>query len=51
MTATKSAFERNESQFARFFVGALARDGADTTRTAASRPGGFRYAERRPSVL
>ena len=30
MTATKSAFERNESQFARFFVDALALDGADT---------------------
>jgi len=29
MTATKSAFERNESQFARFFVDALALDGAD----------------------
>lgn len=30
MTATKSAFERNESRFARFFVDALALDGADT---------------------
>lgn len=30
MTATKSAFERNESQFARYFVDALALDGADT---------------------
>jgi hypothetical protein len=29
MTATKSAFERNESQFARYFVDALALDGAD----------------------
>lgn len=29
LTATKSAFERNESQFARFFVDALALDGAD----------------------
>lgn len=30
VTATKSAFERNESQFARYFVNAFARDGADT---------------------
>jgi hypothetical protein len=30
MTATKSAFERNESHFARFFVDALALNGADT---------------------
>lgn len=30
MTATKSAFERNESRFARYFVDALALDGADT---------------------
>ena len=30
MTATRSAFERNESQFARYFVDALALDGADT---------------------
>lgn len=30
MTATKSAFERNESHFGRFFVDALSRDGADT---------------------
>lgn len=30
MTATKSAFERNESQFVRYFVDALALDGADT---------------------
>ena len=30
LTATKSAFERNESQFARFFVDAFAKDGADT---------------------
>ncbi len=29
MSATKSAFERNESQFARYFVDALALDGAD----------------------
>lgn len=30
LTATKSAFERNESQFARFFIDAFAKDGADT---------------------
>ena len=30
MTATKSAFQRNESQFARYFVDAFAKDGADT---------------------
>ena len=30
MTATKSSFERNESQFARYFVEALAKEGADT---------------------
>jgi hypothetical protein len=30
LTATKSAFERNETQFARFFVDAFAKDGADT---------------------
>lgn len=30
VTATKSAFERNESQFARFFVDAFSKDGADT---------------------
>jgi hypothetical protein len=30
VTATKSAFERNETQFARYFVGALTGDGADT---------------------
>jgi hypothetical protein len=30
MTATKSAFERNESQFGRFFVDALSKEGADT---------------------
>lgn len=29
VTATKSAFERNESQFARFFADAFAKDGAD----------------------
>jgi len=30
LTATRSAFERNESHFARFFVDAFAKDGADT---------------------
>ena len=30
LTATKSAFERNETQFARHFVDAFAKDGADT---------------------
>jgi hypothetical protein len=30
ITATKSAFERNESQFGSFFIGAFAKDGADT---------------------
>ena len=34
LTATKSAFERNESQFARFFVDAFAKDGADTDKDA-----------------
>lgn len=46
MTATKSAFERNESQFARFFVDALARDGADTDKDGrVSLLEAFRYAE------
>jgi hypothetical protein len=46
MTATKSAFERNESQFARFFVDALARDGADTDKDArVSLLEAFRYAD------
>lgn len=46
MTATKSAFERNESQFARFFVDALARDGADTDKDGrVSLLESFRYAE------
>lgn len=34
LTATRSAFERNESQFARFFVDAFAKDGADTDKDA-----------------
>lgn len=46
MTATKSAFERNESQFARFFVDAFARDGADTDKdNRVSLLEAFRYAE------
>lgn len=46
MTATKSAFERNESQFARFFVDALARDGADTDKDGrVSLLEAFRYAD------
>jgi hypothetical protein len=46
MTATKSAFERNESQFARFFVDALARDGADTDKDSrVSLLEAFTYAE------
>jgi hypothetical protein len=46
VTATKSAFERNESQFARFFVDALARDGADTDKDSrVSLLEAFRYAE------
>ena len=46
MTATKSAFERNESQFARFFVEALARDGADSDKDGrVSLHEAFQYAE------
>jgi hypothetical protein len=46
MTATKSAFQRNESQFARFFVDAFAKDGADTDKDArVSLLEAFRYAE------
>jgi hypothetical protein len=46
MTATKSAFERNESQFARFFVDAVARDGADTDKDGrVSLLEAFRYAD------
>lgn len=46
MTATKSAFQRNESQFARFFVDALAKDGADTDKdTRISLLEAFKYAE------
>lgn len=46
MTATKSAFERNESQFARYFVDALALDGADTDKDGrVSLLEAFRFAE------
>lgn len=46
MTATKSAFERNESQFARFFVAALSNDGADADKDArVSLLEAFQYAE------
>ena len=46
LTATKSAFERNESQFARFFVDAFAKDGADTDKDArVSLLEAFKYAE------
>ena len=46
VTATKSAFQRNESQFARFFVDAFAKDGADTDKDSrVSLLEAFRYAE------
>ena len=46
MTATKSAFQRNESQFGRFFVDAYAKDGADTDKDGrVSMLEAFRYAE------
>lgn len=46
MTATKSAFERNESQFGRFFVDAFAQDGADADKDGrVSLLEAFRYAE------
>jgi hypothetical protein len=46
ITATKSAFERNESQFGRFFVDALSKDGADTDKDARiSLLEAFKYAE------
>lgn len=47
MTATKSAFERNESHFGRFFVDALTRDGADTDKDGrVSLLEAFTYADR-----
>lgn len=46
MTATKSAFQRNESQFGRYFVDAFAKDGADTDKDGrVSLLEAFRYAE------
>jgi hypothetical protein len=46
VTATKSAFERNESQFARYFVDALTRDGADTDKDGrVSVAEAFQYAQ------
>lgn len=45
ITATKSAFERNESRFAEFFTDALANDGADTDKDGRiSLLEAFRYA-------
>ena len=45
ITATKSAFERNESQFARFFVDALSKDVADVDKDGrVSMLEAFRYA-------
>ncbi len=45
ITATKSAFERNESRFADFFVDALTKDGADTDKDGrVSLLEAFRYA-------
>jgi hypothetical protein len=45
ITATKTAFERNESHFAHFFVEAFARDGADTDKDGrVSLLEAFRYA-------
>lgn len=46
LTATRSAFERNESHFARFFVDALSRDGADADKDSrVSLLEAFHYAE------
>lgn len=46
ITATKSSFQRNESQFARYLVDAFAKDGADTDKDARiSLLEAFRYAE------
>ncbi len=46
MTATRSAFERNESRFARFFADAFAKDGADTDKDGrVSLLEAFRYAD------
>jgi hypothetical protein len=46
MTATKSAFERNESQFGRYFVEAFVKDGADIDKdNRVSLFEAFKYAE------
>ena len=46
MTATKSAYQRNESQFARYFVDAFAQDGADIDKdNRVSLLEAFKYAE------
>ena len=46
VTATKSSFQRNESQFGRYFVDAFAKDGADTDKdTRISLLEAFKYAE------
>lgn len=46
VTATKSSFQRNESQFGRFFVDAFAKDGADTDKDSRiSLLEAFKYAE------
>ena len=46
VTATKSSFQRNETQFGRYFVDAFAKDGADTDKDARiSLLEAFRYAE------
>jgi hypothetical protein len=46
MTATRSAFQRNESQFGRYFVDAFAKDGADTDKDGrVSMLEAFRFAE------
>jgi hypothetical protein len=45
ITATKSAFERNESHFAQYFIDALVKDGADTDKDGrVSLLEAFRYA-------
>jgi hypothetical protein len=46
LTATKSAFERNEARFGRYFVDAFAKDGADVDKDSrVSLQEAFRYAE------
>jgi hypothetical protein len=47
VTATKSAFERNETEFARYFVEAYTKDGADTDKDQrVSLSEAFEYAKR-----